>query len=236
MDLLYDKGLIKRLENKIGLTFRDKALLQRAITHKSFSNENKHLNYRNNERLEFLGDSVLSIVISTYIFDNFPDYPEGELAKMRSVIVSEPILAQKARELELGQFLLLGKGEELTGGRKRDSLLANAMEALIGAIYLDLGFAVTTEFLIRLFKDIISDVEKGNYIQDFKTILQETFQQKGNERPVYRIINEIGPDHNKQFEVEIVYDEKVLGIGKGSSKKEAEQQAARTVLKKLGKL
>lgn len=236
MDSLYDKTLIMRLENTIGISFKDKALLRRAITHKSFSNENKQLNYRNNERLEFLGDSVLSIAISTYIFDNFPDYPEGELAKMRAVIVSEPILAQKSRQLKIGQFLLLGKGEESTGGRERDSLLANAMEALIGAMYLDLGFDVTIDFLINLFEDIIGDVEKGNYIQDFKTILQEMLQQNGNERPIYHLIKETGPDHNKKFEVNVVYNDRVLGTGKGSSKKEAEQKAAHTALKKLGKI
>ncbi|NLJ83629.1 MAG: ribonuclease III, partial [Halanaerobiaceae bacterium] len=137
MALLLDKELVRELEKKIEINFNDRLLLQRALTHKSFSNENTDLNLRNNERLEFLGDSVLSIVISSYIFEYFPDYPEGELAKMRSVIVSEPSLADLARKINLGKYILLGRGEDLSGGRDRNSILADTMEALIAAIYLD---------------------------------------------------------------------------------------------------
>lgn len=231
---LYDKKLVIELEKQIKLYFNDKLLLQRAITHKSFSNENTELALRDNERLEFLGDSVLSIVISTYIFDHFPDYPEGELAKMRSVIVSEPILALKAREMTLGKYLLLGKGEELSGGRNRDSILADAMEALIGAIYLDMGIGKAEQFVINIFEEIIKEVEQGNYIQDYKTLLQELIQKNSINRPAYIVIKEEGPDHNKTFTVEVRHDDNILGCGRGSSKKEAEQNAARLALQKKG--
>ncbi|MEJ6952168.1 ribonuclease III [Natronospora cellulosivora (SeqCode)] len=227
------ENLILDLEKKLMLKFNDKKLLQRAFTHKSFSNENTELRLRDNERLEFLGDSVLSLVISTYIFENFPDYPEGELAKMRSVIVSEPVLAIKARSLNLGKYLLLGKGEELSGGRGRESILADVVEALIAAIYIDMGISVAQKFIIELFEDIIIDVEQGNYIQDYKTILQEIIQKDNLDRPLYLVVKEKGPDHNKVFTVEVKHQDRVLGIGNGSSKKEAEQNAAKLALKKL---
>ncbi|MFW5981708.1 MAG: ribonuclease III [Halanaerobiaceae bacterium] len=230
------ESLIIELQKKIDLEFNDKKLLQRAFTHKSFSNENIELNLRDNERLEFLGDSVLSVVISTYIFDHFPDYPEGELAKMRSVIVSEPVLAIKARSLNLGRYLLLGKGEELSGGRERESILADVVEALIAAIYLDMGIEIAQQFIIKLFEDIIIDVEQGNYIQDYKTILQEVIQKENLDRPLYLVVKEKGPDHNKIFTVEVRHKEKVLGKGIGSSKKEAEQNAAKLALEKLNML
>lgn len=236
MASLYTEELVLELEKKINIQFSDKMILQRSLTHKSFSNENSNLNLRDNERLEFLGDSVLSIVISTYIFDHFPDYPEGELAKMRSVIVSEPILAMVAREINLGKYILLGRGEELSGGRKRDSILSDTMEALIAAIYLDMGIEKAKEFIISLFEENIKGVEKGKYIQDYKTILQETIQKNSINRPLYVVIEEKGPDHNKEFTVEVKHEDKKMGIGRGTSKKEAEQNAARAALKKIGKL
>ena len=230
------KELVLELENKLNLEFNKKKLLERAITHKSFSNENSNLKLRDNERLEFLGDSVLSIVISTYIFKHFPDYPEGELAKMRSVIVSEPVLAIKARSLDLGKYLLLGKGEEFSGGRQRDSILADTVEAVIAAIYIDMGIEVVQKFIISIFEEIINDVEQGNFIQDYKTILQEIIQKDSIDRPLYIVVKENGPDHDKVFTVEARHQEKVLGVGKGSSKKEAEQRAAKLALKKLRKI
>lgn len=235
MDSFFNEKLIMNLEKNINITFKNKMLLQRSMTHKSFSNENSHLSLRDNERLEFLGDSVLSIVISTYIFDNFPDYPEGELAKMRSVIVSEPILALKAREINLGDYLLLGKGEDLSGGRKRESILADSMEAIIGAVYLDCGIKKAEEFIIDLFETIIKEVEQGKYIQDFKTVLQEVIQQESINRPTYFVVDEKGPDHNKTFKVEVRHNNITLGSGQGSSKKEAEQNAAKVALEKIGK-
>lgn len=235
MDSFFNEKLIMNLEKNINITFKNKMLLQRSMTHKSFSNENSHLLLRDNERLEFLGDSVLSIVISTYIFDNFPDYPEGELAKMRSVIVSEPILALKAREINLGDYLLLDKGEDLSGGRKRESILADSMEAIIGAVYLDCGIKKAEEFIIDLFETIIKEVEQGKYIQDFKTVLQEVIQQESINRPTYFVVDEKGPDHNKTFKVEVRHNNITLGSGQGSSKKEAEQNAAKVALEKIGK-
>lgn len=236
MAVLVNKGLLEGLQKKLKVSLNDQTLFQRALIHKSFRYENIELNLKDNERLEFLGDSVLSIIISTYIFHNFPDYPEGELAKMRSVIVSEPILALKARSLGLGEFLFLGKGEEITGGRKRDSLLADTMEAIFGCVYLDQGFKYTNDFIINLFADIIAEVEKGNYILDFKTRLQEMLQKNSDQRPEYSVIKETGPDHNKLFTIEAKYNQESLGRGEGSSKKEAEQKAARAALKKLGEL
>jgi|SRR5690554_387118 len=236
MTSLLDRNLVNNFEKKININFKDKKLLQKALIHKSFSNEIKDLNYSNNERLEFLGDSVLNITISTYIFKNFPDCPEGELAKIRSVIVSETILARKALKLKLGEFLILGKGEEATGGRERSSILADTMEAIIGAIYLDQGFENAFSFVINLFNDTIKEVKNGNYIQDFKTIIQEIIQQKYDVGPVYQLVNSTGPDHNKKFEVSVSYNNTVLGCGTGFSKKEAEQNAAKNALKKLGKI
>ncbi|MFW6035960.1 MAG: ribonuclease III [Halothermotrichaceae bacterium] len=236
MDSFDNKKILSELEEIINLKFDNKNLLQRSLIHKSFSNENNNLKLRDNERLEFLGDSVLSIVISTYIFNNFPDYPEGELAKMRSVIVSEPILAIKAREINLGKFIMLGHGEELSGGRNRNSILADTMEALICAVYLDFGFETVGEFIINLFEDIIKKVEEGSYIQDYKTMLQEIIQQDGLGRPSYIVVDEKGPDHNKIFSVEVVYNKKSLATGTGTSKKEAEQNAARAALENMGKI
>lgn len=233
MALLLDKELVRELEKKIEINFNDRLLLQRALTHKSFSNENTDLNLRNNERLEFLGDSVLSIVISSYIFEYFPDYPEGELAKMRSVIVSEPSLADLARKINLGKYILLGRGEDLSGGRDRNSILADTMEALIAAIYLDKGIEEARNFIIKYFKDKIDKVERGEYIKDYKTILQEIIQKKSLTGPVYDVIREDGPDHNKLFTVQVKHKDRLLGIGKGYSKKEAEQNAAKAALENL---
>lgn len=236
MASLYRPELIKQFEEQLNIKFGNSLLLQRALTHKSFANENPELNLRDNERLEFLGDSVLSLVISTYIFTHFPEYPEGELARMRAVIVSEPVLAMLSREIGVGNFLLLSRGEELSGGRKRDSILADAMEALIGALYLDKGFARVQSFLVPLFKKVITDVKEGRYIQDYKTLLQELLQKDSNGTPEYIVVGESGPDHNKTFQVSVTYKNKIMGKGQGSSKKEAEQEAARSALKKMNQL
>jgi len=236
MSELYNKNTILDFENSLDLNFDDKRLLQRALTHKSFPNENKTLALKDNERLEFLGDSVLSLAVSTYIFKKFSDFPEGELAKMRAVVVSAPILAEAAKEIELGEFLLLGKGEEMTGGRERDSILADSMEAIFGALYLDQGFDTAGELILKLLKKDIIDVAEGNHIQDYKTMLQEVIQENGNLRPEYEVVDEEGPDHNKTFIVAVKIDNKSLGSGQGSSKKEAEQEAAKFALHKLNKL
>jgi ribonuclease III len=236
MSKLISKSNLCKLENTIKIKFKDKLLLQTSVTHKSFANENRNLNIKNNERLEFLGDSVLSLTISSFIFQHFPEDDEGILAKIRSVVVSTPVLAEKSRTLNLGDYLLLGKGEELTGGRERESILADTMEAIIGAIYLDRGFKIASKFIINLFVKDIDAVKKGKHIKDYKTILQEIIQQNSNEYPIYSIIDEEGPDHNKTFLVEVEYMNKVLGSGRGSSKKEAEQKAARVALNNLNNL
>ncbi len=236
MPSLYDEGKINEVEEVLNIHFSNKFLLERALTHKSFPNENKELNMKDNERLEFLGDSVLSLTVSTYIFKKFPDYPEGKLAKMRSVIVSEPILAKIAREINIGKYMLLGNGEELTGGRDRESIMADAMEAIFGAIYMDRGFEIAAEFILSILVNVIDAVENGKYIKDYKTMLQELIQKDNLQRPEYKVIDEKGPDHNKTFTINVNFNGKRLGKGKGSSKKEAEQKAAKEALKKLGKL
>ncbi len=233
---LYNKRKIKEFEKSLNLNFENKLLIQRALTHKSFPNENRRLNLKDNERLEFLGDSVLSLSVSTYIFNKFSDLPEGELAKMRAVIVSAPILAEVAKRIELGQHLFLGKGEEMTGGRERDSILADTMEAIFGALYLDQGFMAASDLILNLLKIDIINVAEGNHIQDYKTMLQEVIQENGNIRPEYEVVDEEGPDHNKTFIVAVKLNEDNLGSGQGSSKKEAEQEAAKVALDKLNKL
>ncbi|TDO87844.1 RNAse III [Halanaerobium saccharolyticum] len=236
MGELFNKEKINKFETSLDLDFKDKKLIQRALTHKSYPNENRRLNLKDNERLEFLGDSVLSLSVSTYIFNKFSNLPEGELAKMRAVIVSAPILAEVAKRIELGQFLFLGKGEEMTGGRERDSILADTMEAIFGALYLDQGFTAAADFILELLKVDIINVAEGNHIQDYKTILQEVIQENGNVRPEYEVVDEEGPDHNKTFIVAVKLNEDSLGSGQGSSKKEAEQEAAKVALDKLNKL
>lgn len=221
---------LAKLEEKLALNFNDPVLLLKAITHKSFPNENKEIAIDNNERLEFLGDSVLGLSIASEIFNKYQDMPEGGLAKMRAILVSAKMLARKARELELNPHLLLGRGEELTGGRDRDSILADAMEAIFGAIYLDQGFQSAKDFIIEFFAADIEQVRAGEYDKDFKTVLQEYIQQNTDSRPNYNVIKELGPDHNKTFVVQVTLDDKVLGEGRGTTKKSAEQEAARQAL------
>ena len=238
MSLFYDKDKLEQLENTINYEFQNKELLQRAVTHKSFPNENPDLDIKNNERLEFLGDSVLNLVISTYIFSKFPDYPEGKLAKMKAILVSSTILANISRKLNLNHFVLLGKGEEMTGGRERDSILADSMEAVIGAIYLDQNKnkKLAAEFILNNFKKDIDDVVEGRHIRDYKTLLQETIQKSNQERPEYIVSDEKGPDHNKTFIIEVKLRDETLGMGKGNSKKEAEQKSAKAALLNLGEI
>ena len=219
---------VKELEQKIGYVFKDKSLIERALMHSSYTNE-KHLKkYECNERLEFLGDAVLELVSSAYLFNEFPKVSEGELTKTRASMVCEPSLAMCARDIGLGDYLLLGKGEEATGGRKRDSITSDAMEALIGAIYLDGGFTNAKEFIHHF---ILTDLEDKKLFYDSKTIVQANMT--GNVS--YELIDEQGPDHNKIFEVEARIGGKAWGCGKGSSKKSAEQQAAYEAILNLRK-
>lgn len=230
MDRMRDLNL---LEERVQVHFKDQKYLRKSMTHKSYANENRHERVKDNERLEFLGDAVLDLVVSEYIFCEHPDYPEGELAKMRAVVVSAPTLSRIAKKIDLGKFLLLGKGEEMTGGRERDSILADAFEALVGAVYLDQGLEETRRFILQYLLDEITTVERGEHMQDYKTLLQEVIQKKSNTRPLYRVIDEVGPDHNKQFTVQVEYKSRVIGIGTGQSKKEAQQRAAADAIAKF---
>lgn len=217
-----------RLERKIGYRFRDKMLLRQALTHSSFSNEQKINRYPDYERLEFLGDAVLELVSSDYIFHENPQMAEGELTKRRSSIVCEPALAFCARQIGLEQFILLGKGEEATGGRKRDSIISDVMEAVIGAVYLDSGIDEAKKFIGRF---VLSDLEHKQLFYDAKTILQEEVQ-KENGVLRYELIREEGPEHDKKFVVEVLVGDRRAGTGTGHSKKAAEQQAAYAALLK----
>jgi ribonuclease III len=219
------------IQDRIFHRFKDLELLERALTHKSFANENRVPAH--NERLEFLGDAVLGLVISEYLIKNCPDASEGDLSRHRAAVVSEPALAAIAREIGLGSYLLLGKGEEQTGGRKKDSLLANCLEALIASIYLDAGNASVEAFVIRFFEEIIKKTCASRGTLDYKTELQELCQERLKQLPEYRIVAECGPDHQKQFEVELSVKKEVCGHGIGKSKKEAEQKAAKEALEKL---
>ena len=224
---------LKELEEKIGYQFQDINLLKNALTHSSYANEHRMPRFANNERLEFLGDAVLELVTSEFLFYNKKKMVEGAMTKMRASMVCEPTLAFCTREFNLGSYLLLGKGEELTGGRERDSIVSDAMEALIGAIYLDGGFANAKEFINRF---ILSDLEHKQLFFDSKTILQEMVQSSGNGTLSYELIKEEGPDHDKRFVVQVMIGKEPAGVGSGRTKKAAEQEAAYAAIKKLKKL
>lgn len=216
---------IQCFEKVIGYEFKNKDYILEALTHSSYSNENKKFNF--NERFEFLGDSVLGVVVSDYLFKAEKNLPEGELTKLRANIVCEESLNEVANSIRLGEYMLLGKGEEATGGRQRISILADATEAVIAAIYLDGGLVCARDFILKFMGDIIQDTRKGNIFRDYKTHLQELLQSRGENNIWYNLIDEKGPDHNKRFVMEVGINDVVLGIGEGKSKKEAEQLAAR---------
>ena len=219
-------------EESIQYTFKNKKLLTEALSHSSYANENKK-NRKSNERLEFLGDSVLSIVVSQYLFEHFSHFPEGELTKIRASLVCEKSLHVFAKQINLGKYLLLGKGEENTGGRERASILADAFEALIAAIFLDGGLESARKHILRFIpKDL--DFQKNSAFNDYKTILQEVIQQNPEEKVEYIIIDQSGPDHNKAFTVNVCLNTNVIGVGTGRSKKEAEQMAAKEALELMG--
>ena len=214
----------EELEERTEYVFQDKALLFQAMTHSSFANEHKYERTKDNERLEFLGDAVLEIISSEFLFLNYPKMPEGDLTKLRASIVCEPTLAVCARELGIDKYLLLGKGEEHTGGRNRDSIVSDAMEALIGAIYLDGGFANAKEFVQKY---ILTDIEHKKLFYDSKTILQEIVQRDYKEDEIsYVLIGEEGPDHDKTFIIQVKIGAVPVGQGSGRTKKAAEQAAA----------
>lgn len=213
----------EQLEERIGYRFKEPKLLKQAMCHSSFANERHMDRLLNNERLEFLGDAVLELITSEFLFKNYPKMPEGEATRTRASIVCEQTLALCARELGLGAFLLLGKGEDLTGGRDRDSITSDALEALLGAVYLDGGFASAKEFVHRF---VLNDIEHKKLFFDSKTILQEEIQGETTELLHYVLIGEEGPDHNKRFMVHACLGDAVIGAGSGRTKKAAEQEAA----------
>jgi len=228
------------LEKKIGYTFKNKDLLKTALTHSSFSNELKsklHRDVECNERLEFLGDSVLSIVVSRYLFLHYDRFPEGELTKLRASVVCEKSLAEISKKIDLGNYLFLGKGEELNEGRERASILADAFEALLGAIFRDSGDSAkdrVTEFLMPFILEEIELVTNYGAMKDYKTLLQQIIQQVDGEILEYIMTDESGPAHKKVFSVEARLNSNVIGRGKGKSKREAEQAAAKEALVYFG--
>ena len=223
--------MIKDLEAAIGYRFENITLLQNALTHSSYANERWHNSLMSNERLEFLGDSILGMVVAEYLYRTFPDRPEGELTRMRADMVCEQTLASVAGRIDLGRHLLLGNGEEQGGGRSRNSILADAVESVIAATFLDGGMAAARKF-IQQFILVEVPVTKLHNV-DYKTALQELVQQKKNQVLSYRLTGESGPDHDKRFEVEVSLNGTVVGMGSGSSKKRAEQDAARAALEGL---
>ena len=214
---------ILELEKNIGYEFLNKKFITEALTHSSYSNEHRGEKIKNNERLEFLGDAVLEVVVSENIFVKNKNMPEGQMTKLRAAIVCEKTLAYCARQINLGEYLLLGKGEDVSGGRDRDSVISDAFEALIGAIFLDGGIEKSKEFILN---NVLSQVDEKTIFQDNKTVLQEMVQVEAGKELVYKLIETSGPDHNKIFEIEAVLEGVVIGRGKGRSKKEAEQKAA----------
>jgi len=224
--------IAKELEKRLQYHYNHSEWMYTALTHPSYVNEAKHQG-KNNQRLEFLGDSVLSIVVAQHLFEHYTHLPEGELTKLRAYLVCEKSLHGWAESIGLGEFLYLGKGEENTGGRERPSILADAFEAIIASIYLDGGLEAARAFILRFVpKDL--NVEKVTYINDYKTALQEIIQKNKEEKVEYVLVGESGPDHNKTFMVEVHLNSNVIGKGSGHSKKQAEQYAAREALSLMG--
>ncbi len=222
---------LKRFARRWRVPLGDGCLLNEALTHKSYAHETGASLRRHNEKLEFLGDSVLGLVVSQYVYESFPEVTEGGLSKVKSVIVSAQVLSEKAREMGLGEMILLGKGEERSGGRDRLSLLADAFEAVLGAVYLVGGLKPSRDLVLRLLKDDIGHVFTGRIEKDHKTLLQEYYQKSQRRAPSYRVVREWGPDHDRTFEVHCFLGGEMLASGTGRSKKEAEQAAAREVIR-----
>lgn len=222
----------EELEEKISIKFNSKNLLRNALIHRSYLNEHPETNLGNNERLEFLGDSILSFVVSEFLYKNYPSNPEGDLTSFRAAVVNSRSLAKIAEGLELGKYLYLSRGEEATGGRTRQYLLANSFEALLGAIYLDKGLKSAEKFINKfLIPDLIEIIEKNLY-KDYKSSLQELSQEEVDLTPTYKVTSEVGPDHAKRFKMGVYLGNKLLAEGEGNSKQLAEQEAARIALEK----
>ena len=219
------------LEKRIGYHFLEPMILQHALTHSSYANEMRMDKEKNNERLEFLGDAVLELITSEYVYTEYPNITEGDLTKLRASIVCEQTLSVCARDLEIGAYIMLGKGEDISGGRDRDSILSDALESIIGAIYLDGGFTNAKEFITGF---ILEDLKGKNLFFDSKTILQEIIQNDNNNQKLhYKLISEEGPDHNKTFTIAVCIDNDEIGCGTGRTKKSAEQEAANQAIQRL---
>ncbi|MCD2346001.1 ribonuclease III [Clostridium guangxiense] len=227
----YEDKKLSDLEKKIGIEFNDKELIKTAITHSSYANENRNIKY--NERLEFLGDAVLELSISEYLFKKYEDISEGELTRKRALIVCEASLHEISKKWELGNYIKMSKGEELTGGRTRVSILSDCVEAVIAAIYLDKGFDYVKEFIIKVFKDIIEKAVKDEIILDYKTRLQEVLQANGKIDIKYELVKYEGPPHRRKFYINLIFNGAIKSNGIGYTKKEAEQDAACKALKGL---
>lgn len=227
-----DKNLLD-LEHELNYYFNDRNLLKNALIHKSFANETKKYQRLNNERLELLGDSVLGLVVVEYLYKKLKKYNEGELAKLKAMCVSEPILARVSRKMKVGQHLFMSKGEQVSGGRDRESILADTFEAILGAIYLDSGFYEAKNFVLYHLKEYIDNIEHDEDIIDYKTMVQEYSQKKYKVVPTYKVISESGPDHMKEFEVEVIIGG-MRAIAIARNKKNAEQLAAKKIFKQLG--
>lgn len=227
---------LNELLSRLKLVIDSIELLDQSLTHGSYTFENKLPSLENNERLEFLGDAVLKIIASRYLFERFPEYPEGELTKVRSIVVSDATLARLAKELELGKYLNIGFHEEKMGGRKRSSTLACAFEAMLGAFYMDGKLESLSAFLIPLLEPEVTEIDSCASKYNYKAILQEYAQANGSGLPDYRIATEKGPAHDRTFKIEVFVNEELLGYGVGKSKKEAQQNAAKMALSSLGLL
>ncbi len=225
---------VKKFESQFGIQFSDRRLLATALKHRSYLNTTNQPRTFSNERLEFLGDAVLDLVVTHFLYEKFPNKTEGHLSKVKSVVVSKPVMADIAKEkMNLGELILMNRGEEKTGGRKRKSIIADAFEAIIGAIYLDKGLDAATEFIDQyLLSDLKKILRKGLY-KNYKSLLLEHAQSNGQGLPEYHVVQEIGPDHAKEFVITVAIGKEVLGEGRGKSKKIAEQEAAKQAVKKL---
>lgn len=225
------RELIGAIQEVLHYTYSNSVLIEEALTHSSYANEHRSYHVRDNERLEFLGDAILDLIISEYLFKKYPDMPEGDLSKIRASIVCEGSLAKNAKKMALGRYILLGKGEEMTGGRERASILADTFEAITGSLFLDGGFDEAKRFI---HETLVADVEQTESIEtlytDYKTLLQEAIQKVSINPIHYEVVGEEGPDHDKHFYVEVFHEEHSLGRGIGKSKKEAEQDAAKKAL------
>jgi len=221
------------LEQTLGILFNNKSLLEQALVHSSAINENPELPLPSNERLEFLGDTILNFIVTNILYQGFPELSEGELTEIRTSLICRETLARLAISLKLGDYLYLGRGEELSGGRKKPSNLANALEAVVGAVFLDQGLILATDFVSKLLSSELQKIREHGMTANYKTLLQEYIQATYQQTPVYHLIEATGPDHDKSFTVEVILGDKTLGRGSGKSKQAAEMAAAQSAWKQL---